>query len=309
MSLQPEVTRINTMSDKAQTVSSKFDFKSPLAVVAGSGLFPRKLIETSLEHGQKIFLCAHQGETDPTLCSLSESSIWIKVGQLGKIIRFLKKQNVRQVIFTGAISRAKLFVSAFPDWTALKVIRRAGSLKDDIILRAITEELEREGISVFSSSDVLTDFLSTEGCYTLRNLSDNEKKNALVGWDAAKTLGSLDIGQTAVVADGLVVALECIEGTDACIKRAGALTSKKPSVVVKLPKPQQDKRVDLPSVGVDTIQTMIDAGATALILESGGAMILNPDEVIKLANKAKIAIISVSSKVKILEDFYKKETS
>ncbi len=297
------------MSIDALDASLHFDPTEPVAVIAGSGLFPRKLIETARARGQKVYLCAHVHETDPDLIPLCEASIWIKVGQLGKIIGFLKKHRIRQAIFTGAISRLRLFVSAFPDWRALQVMRRIGSLKDDIFLRGVTEELEREGVFVFSSSEILTDFLSSEGCYTTRGLTVEEKQNALIGWDAAKTLGSIDAGQSALVSQGLVVALECVEGTDACIRRAGELTSKRPSVLVKLPKPQQDKRLDLPSIGNVTIQTMIDSGVTALVLESGGAMILNPDEVIALANRAKIAIISVPSREKILEDYYKKETS
>ena len=301
--------QVTGAAKSSMSAKPMYDYGASLVVVAGSGLFPVKLIEKAKSKGQKVFLCAHVGEVDSSLTKLCDDFIWVKVGQLGKIISFAKKSNAKQLIFTGAISRARLFVSAFPDWRAIKVIKKAGSLKDDKVLRAITEEVESEGIHVYSSAEVLTDFLTSPGCYTNRSLSKEEKADAIVGWDAAKTLGSIDVGQTAVVVNGLVVALECVEGTDACIKRAGDLCSKKPSVIVKVPKPQQDKRLDLPSIGLGTIQTMIESGATALVLESGGAMILNPDEVVRAANKAGIAVISVTNREKILEDFYKKETS
>ena len=275
---------------------SSYNFNGALGVIAGSGKFPEAVIRKAKEHGQRVVLCAHVNECEESLLRLVDAHVWIKVGQIGSIIKFLQKQNVTQAIMTGAISRLKLFKSAMPDWRALNIIRRAGSIQDDIILRAITQEFETEGISIFSSAELLGDFLVKNGLYTSRMPSGDEINNARLGWNAAKVLGSLDIGQTAVVTDGLVTALECVEGTDAAIQRAGSLTHKKSSVVVKLPKPQQDKRLDLPSIGTKTIQIMIENRCTLLVLESGGAMILEPEEVVRAANKAAFSVLAVSSK-------------
>lgn len=280
---------------------SSLDISRPIGIVAGNGNFPHSCIKEARFKGcPKIVVCGHKFETDPSLIDLCDEFCWIKVGQVGKFIKFFKKHKIDQVIFTGGISRVRIFRGAWPDLTAMKILAKVGSIRDDIILRAVAKELESNGIYIFSSSEILSDFLAKKGVLTSRRFTDLEIKDVEYGWQVAKKIGSLDIGQTIVVTEAIVTAVECVEGTDQAILRAGMLTSGKKSTVVKVPKPQQDKRLDLPSIGETTIQTLVNAGCSALALEEDGAMILDPQKVINLANKNGIAI-EVFSKTSFLE--------
>jgi DUF1009 family protein len=268
----------------------QFDYTKSVGIVAGNGNFPLACLQSAKSKGMPVFVCAHKNETMDEVVNGADSFCWIKIGQVGKALKFFKKNNCTQVIFTGGISRLNVFKGVFPDWTGLKVIKRAGSLRDDAILRSAAEEFHKHGINIYASEVLLTEFVATKGCLTSRSLNDAEKSDALFGWKVAKAVGSFDVGQTVVVTDKVVTAVECVEGTDQAIIRAGGLTHSKTSVVVKVPKPHQDRRLDLPSIGIDTIRTMSKSRVTALVLEQGGAMILEPQLVINEANKLGISI-------------------
>jgi DUF1009 family protein len=218
----------------------------------------------------------------------------------------------------GGISRVTIFGSggARPDWKALKLIARLGSVRDDILLRGVAEELARSGFQVFGAAQVLDRAIAEKGLLSRRVPDRGEFRDALIGWEAAKGIGALDIGQTVVTFQGLVVAAEAIDGTDATIRRAGDLTKRKEKgllprvlfgalsstsglssrgpVVVKVCKPQQDERMDLPTVGSNTIEAMREAGATALIVEAGRTLILDYDDVITQANAAGISVFAAA---------------
>lgn len=263
---------------------------SKVGIIAGNGSLPSLIINSLIKSGDEIYLAAHKGETDQKLLKKSTKSITIKVGQLKKIISFFRSNSVESVVFAGGITRTKLFTNVWLDSKALSIIARTGGVKDDQLLRAIALEFESQGFKVVSPQSLVPELLVQEGLLTRRDLSDEEIEYGRIGWVAAKKLGELDIGQGVAVCEGIVIALEAVEGTDAMLKRAGGLSRKNPITFVKLPKPQQDRRLDLPSIGLNTIKSMVNVGCSALILEHHGAILIDPQEAITLANANRIAI-------------------
>lgn len=273
---------------------------SPIGLVAGNGTFPLEFVKNAKSHGLDVVVVAHQGETDREIERQVKHCEWIKVGQLGKIFATFKRHGVRQVAFAGGIVREKLFGGVKLDLKALALLAKIRSVKDDAILRAVARELELGGMSVFAASVLLSESVVRAGSLTKRQLSEEEVSDALIGWEAAKTMGRLDIGQTVVVAQGLIVAVEAVEGTDATIRRAGQLV-KGGGVVVKVLKPQQDQRIDLPTVGPNTIHILKEAKIDALVLEADRTIMLQPTEVVALANRAGIAIRAIHSPDELME--------
>jgi len=269
------------------------DLRSPVGLIAGNGLFPLEFARRPRAAGFKVVALAHRGETDPALAAEVDTCLWVRVGQLGKIIRQLRNHGVRQVALAGGISRIKLFGGVRLDWRGAALVARLRSTRDDVILRGIAAELEREGIAVFGAALLLDKGIAPAGTLTRRQLPADRLADARLGWDAAKAIGALDIGQTVVVADGLVIAVEAVEGTDRAITRAHELAGRN-LVVVKVCKPHQDERLDLPTIGRGTIERCAAAGVVALVIEAGRTIILEPDEVVRAADAAGIALVAVS---------------
>jgi len=295
--MRPEPSDIQQVLCDAASSNSIIDqeqLQSPIGLVAGNGSFPIEFAINAKKAGLSVVAVAHTGETDPLLETLVSRCVWVKVGQLGKIIKILKKSGVRQAAFAGGIKRVKLFGGVKLDLRGLTLIARLKSVKDDVLLRGIAEELETSGISVFSPGVLLKESLISSGALTRRALTKQEVEDAIVGWEAAKAMGSLDIGQTVLTADGIIIAVEAVEGTDEAIKRGGKLAAGK-AVVVKVCKPQQDLRLDLPTIGLKTINTLNEANVKAIVIESGKTIVLHPDEVVKLADKCGVAIYAAAS--------------
>ncbi len=302
-------TKIIQMSEE-NSKNSSGELSSPLGLIAGSGQLPIEFAKNAKAKGLKVIAAAHKDETSPELEQYCETCLWVKVGQVGTVLKFLKKHSVKQVALAGGISRVKLFGGFKLDWRGMALLTRVGSLRDDIILRGVACELEKEGIQVIGASVLLDKSVPKEGLLTKRSPSECELADATLGWEVAKEIGRHEIGQTVVVLDGLVVAVEAVEGTDEAIRRAGELSKKAKGrrkfggllsddshspVVVKLCKPQQDTRLDLPTIGIGTIESMKIAGAKALVIEAGKTIILDPDAVIKAADLAGISILSASN--------------
>jgi hypothetical protein len=260
-----------------------------IGLIAGKGQFPLLFAQAARQQGAQVIAVAHRGETDPALESLVHELHWIYVGQLGKIIRIFKAAGVRQAVMAGGISRGRLFKEFRPDWRALSVVRRAGAGQDDRLLRAVAAELESEGITIAPSTLFLDDLMASAGKLSRRAPNQAELEDIGLGLQAAKELGRLDIGQCVVVRRQVVVALETIEGTDETIRRGGILAGPG-AVVVKVSKPDQDLRFDVPAVGLDTINTMREVKAAVLAIESGKTLMFNRDEMQEIADRAKIAI-------------------
>jgi DUF1009 family protein len=265
-----------------------------IGLIAGKGQFPLLFAQAARQQGAAVVAVAHRGETDPALADLVAELHWIHVGQLGKIIRIFKAAGVRQAVMAGGISRGRLFREFRPDWRALSVIRRAGAGQDDRLLRAVAGEMETEGITIAPSTLFMDDLLAPAGALSRRSPSPEELEDIKIGAQAAKELGRLDIGQCAVVRRQVVVALETVEGTDATIRRGGALAGPG-AVVVKMSKPGQDLRFDVPAVGLTTIAAMGEVKAAVLAIEAGMTLVFDRAEMLKMADQTGMAVWGVAT--------------
>lgn len=263
-----------------------------IGLIAGSGQFPIIFSRAAGEKGLKVYAVAHVGETDPGLEDLVEAIKWVKIGQVKKLIAFLKQHNVGNAVMVGGITKTKMFAGVRPDLTALKILATMDHTQDDGLLRAFAGELEKEGITVRASTFLLPELLAQEGCWTRRKPNKSEMADVDFGWHIVKEIGRLDIGQSVVVRDGSVMAVEAIDGTDATIRRGGKLGREK-TVVVKASKPSQDMRFDVPAVGLKTIKTMSSVNASVLAVEAGKTVVFDKDEMVALADQTRIAIIGV----------------
>lgn len=262
-----------------------------IALIAGNGKLPFEFCKAVKSAGKKIFVIAIDGEADASLKNLADHFLSVKVGQFGKMIQALKKDKIAQVAFAGGIKKTRLFDGINFDLPAVALIAKAGSLKDDVILRKVAEEIEKNGTQVIPPTLYLPESVPNAGLLSKRSLSKQEQHDAKIAFEAAKGIGALDIGQSVVVHQGVVVAVEAVDGTDATILRAGKVAKTegtwnpgKGAVLVKVSKPQQDLRFDLPSIGLQTIKNCFTAGITAIVLEAGKSVVLNREEVIDEVN-------------------------
>ncbi|MGD0218547.1 MAG: UDP-2,3-diacylglucosamine diphosphatase LpxI [Desulfobaccales bacterium] len=260
-----------------------------IGLIAGKGQFPLLFAQAARARGASIIAVAHRGETNPALAELVQELHWVYVGQLGKIIRIFKDAGVQRAVMAGGISRGRLFRDFRPDLRALSVVRRAGAGHDDRLLQAVAAELEKEGITIAPSTLFLDQLLAPPGKLSKRAPTREEFLDIDLGFRLAKEIGRLDIGQCVVVRRQVVVALEAIEGTDECIRRAGALAGPG-TVVVKVSKPDQDLRFDVPAVGPDTIRSLVDARAAVLAIEAGKTLTFDRPLMLAEAQPARIAI-------------------
>jgi DUF1009 family protein len=266
----------------------------PIGIIAGSGQFPLMIARAARAQGKSVVAVAHISETWPELESEVSEIHWVRLGQLGKIISVFKKFGVTDVIMAGAISKTKLYSKALPDLKGLSLLTRLKEMHDDGILRAVASVLEADGIKVRASTMFLPELAARLGVYTARKPNKRQASDISVGFKIAKEVGKLDIGQTVVVRRGAVVALEAMEGTDACILRGGQLADRD-AVVVKVSKPHQDMRFDQPAVGLKTIETMIKARAAVLAIEAGKTIFFDVKKSISLADEHKMVVVGVES--------------
>lgn len=261
-----------------------------IGIIAGGGQFPLLFAQAAKAQGREVVVVGHRHETDSALEGLADSFCWVKLGQLGKIIRFFKEHEVREAAFLGTITKTRIFTEAWPDFKGLSLWNKIDIKHDDSILRAIAQTLEDDGIRVVDSTLYLQDLLFPIGVLTKKQPSAAQLVDIRFGWEIGREIGRLDIGQCVIVRDRTVLAVEAIEGTDAAILRGGALGRKK-AVVVKVKKPGQDFRFDLPAIGPKTIASMIEVQAAVLAVEAGQALLFDRAEVLRLANRAGIVIV------------------
>ena len=265
-----------------------------IGLIAGNGRFPIIFADNAKKIGLYVSAVAHEGETDPELERHVDRIHWVKIGQLNKLINAFKGDGVRHVVMLGGIKKTHVYSTVRPDFRALALAAKLAFWKDDDILREIAAELERDGITICESTFGLEGILVEEGSLTSRRPSKKEWTDIRYGWDIAREIGRLDIGQCVVVKDRVVVAVEAVEGTDGAIKRGGEL-AKEGAVVIKRSKPQQDLRFDLPAVGPRTIEVMASVKATVLAVEPGRTVVLDRDELVRHAERAGIAVIGVAA--------------
>ncbi len=262
-----------------------------IGLIAGNGRFPLLVARAARDEGKKIVAVAHLGETLPELAAEVDAIHWIHLGELGKMVRIFRNEAVTQVIMAGGVDKKKMFSRVRPDLKGLKLLARMTQRKDDLMLRTLAEELEKEGLGVLPSTTLLPSLLAPAGILSRRKPTEEEKQDIAFGWPLAKELGRLDIGQCLVVRKGAVVAVEAIEGTDAAILRGGQLAREK-AVVIKVSKPTQDLRFDLPAVGETTIQTMQEVKASVLAIEAQKTLIFDREATLALADRYRIAVVS-----------------
>ena len=263
-----------------------------IGLIAGSGQFPIIFSKAAKSKGFAVYAAAYLNETDPVLKEHVEAIEWMHIGQIKRLIMFFKKNNISKAVMMGAIKKTKMFSDVRPDMKAIALIAKMRHTHDNRILSGFAEILEKEGIKIQASTFLLPDLLAQKGCWTKRKPTRSEKADIRLGWNLAKEIGRLDIGQCVVVGGGSVLAVEAIDGTDATIKRGGKL-ARGIAVVVKVCKPNQDIRFDVPAVGVQTIKTMHEAGAGTLTIEAGKAIVFDRQEMIDLANKHGISIVAL----------------
>lgn len=261
-----------------------------LGLIAGSGSLPLNFISDAKKQGFKIAVICYEGDTLKDVADNADSSQWIKLGQLGKMIEFFKCNEVRRAVMIGGINRVRLFGGIKIDTRGALLLARIRSMKDDDVMRGVADELLNEGIEVVNSTIFLNNALVEEGVLTKSSPSAEENEDINIGVEVLKSLSAHHVGQVVVVREGVVVAVEATEGTDRTILRGGQLGGAG-AVVVKFAKITQDMRFDVPTVGIKTIQSMIEAKAKVLALEAGRCLLLDRDEVVALANKNKISII------------------
>jgi len=264
--------------------------KGTVGLIAGGGQFPRMIATGAQKQGFRVVAVAHKGETEPSLSDHVDKMIWIKLGQLGQLIKALKKEGVQKCLMAGTITKKRMFENVMPDLKGLAVMSKLAIFHDDDILRAVAGELAKEGIEIVRSTLYVPELLAPAGCLTKRRPSKDEKEDIDFGWRIAKELGRLDVGQCVVVRRKTVLAVEAIDGTNETILRGGRL-GREETVVVKVSKPNQDLRFDVPAVGPETIKVMSQVKASSLAVEAGKTLIFDREEMIAKAEEMGISII------------------
>ena len=263
-----------------------------VALLAGEGLYPYLFAERVKSLGHALVVISFPGHDTRALKPLADAFYEIRFGQLGRLLRILKREKVQEIAFAGAINKPRALWEARPDWRAWLLWRRLKHHHDDQIIRGLAEEIEKLGVKVISPTQYLPELLTPQGVLTQRRPTKDQWEDIIFGYSMAKALGELDIGQCLVVKDKMVVAVEAMEGTDATIRRAGSLMPE--TVVVKVCKPKQDPRFDLPSAGVRTIETMLEAGAKVLALEAHQSLFFERERALALADEAGMVVVGVT---------------
>ncbi len=268
---------------------------SPIGLVAGGGQFPLLFAREASSRGRKVVAIAHLNETNHELESETDNICWVKLGQLGKILNFFKSNGVQETVFAGTITKTRIFKDILPDMKGLTLWNKIDVRQDDAILRAVAAAFEQEGIRVLASTIYLKYLLFPQGVLSKKKPDEKEIKDIRFGWKIARGIGEMDIGQCVVVKERSVLAIEAIEGTDAAILRGGQLAGGG-AVVIKLRKPGQDFRFDLPATGTKTVETIVRSGCAVLAVEAGQSLLFDRVEMITAADKAGIVVVGVSEK-------------
>lgn len=262
-----------------------------LGIVAGGGELPRIAAAEARRQGRRVVAVAVQGETDPRLAEVADATHWVRLGQLGAVVKALRREAVGEAILLGKIEITRIFSRIRPDLLAARVLLRARDRRGDTLLEAIVEALEAEGIRILPTPQFLGPVLLPAGRLTRRAPSAAERQDIALGREVAKQVAALRVGQTVVVKRGTVVAVESVEGTDAAVRRGGAL-ARGGVVVVKVSRPDQDLRFDLPTIGPGTLDALREAQATALALEAGRTLLLERERFVAGADALKLAVVA-----------------
>jgi hypothetical protein len=267
---------------------------SRIGLIAGNGRFPFLALRGARGLGHDVTVVAIKEEAfadlEPAAREASADFHWVSLGQLGKCIKILKAAGVSEAVMAGQVKHVKIFSGIMPDFTLLSVITRLKARNTDALISAVADVMKGEGIELLDSTAFLQPLLAAEGTLTMRAPDESEREDFAFGYRMADAVAALDIGQTIAVKDKAVVAVEAMEGTDEVIRRAGHLAGSGVRIV-KVAKPNQDMRFDVPVIGVATIDAMKAAGASALSVDAGRTLVLDGQRVFTAANEAGMAII------------------
>jgi UDP-2,3-diacylglucosamine hydrolase len=287
------------MLDLSRTV---VPLKQKLGLIAGNGKFPFLILDAARAQGLDVVVAAIKEETLPEIESSGAVSVhWLSLGELSRLIDTFRREGVQRAIMAGQVKHKQIFSSIKPDWRLAKLLLSLSTRNTDALLGAVAKVLGDEGITVESSTSFLEPLLARPGVLTQRSPTDEETKNIRYGRAVAQNLAQYDIGQTVVIAETACVAVEAMEGTDATIERAGQLmrsmegnasTLSRALTVVKIAKPNQDMRFDVPVIGIKTMEVMRNAGATCLALDAGKCLLLDGDAVVQAADRSAICIVA-----------------
>jgi len=262
-----------------------------LGIIAGNSVYPILLADSARKASvKKIVAAAFTGETDPALEKHVDLLEWMRVGQLGRWLKFFRAHKVRHAIMAGQIAPKNLF-DLQPDWKALLLLGKLKERNAESIFAAIADELAKIDVELLPATTFLEDSLAPLGLVAGTKLSSQEEEDVDLGWKTAKEIARFDIGQTVIVKNGTVVAVEAFEGTNETIKRGGTL-ARDGAVMVKVTKPNQDMRFDVPVIGVETIRIAAEAKLRVIAVEAGNTLLLERDPIVDLANRSRISIIA-----------------
>ena len=279
-----------------------------LGLIAGNGSFPFLLLDAARAQGTRVVVAAIKEETDAEINSRASSDPaitleWFSLGDLSKVIAYFQREGVKQAVMAGQVKHSQIFSAIRPDWRLAKLLLNLRTRSTDALLGAVAKVLSDEGIELVSSTTFLEPMLAAEGVLTQRAPDEQEQKDIAYGRDVARGIAGYDVGQTVVIAAQACVAVEAMEGTNAAILRAGGIlrelegdasTLERRLTVIKVAKPQQDMRFDVPVIGMATIAAMKKAGATCLCVEAGRTLIFDRENLLREADAAGIAIVAVA---------------
>ncbi len=262
-----------------------------LGIIAGNGVYPRLLADGARKAGvEKIVAAAFTNETDPVLERHVNVLEWMRVGQLGRFLKFFRSQGIQHAIMAGQIAPKNLF-DLRPDLKALMLLGKLKQRNAESIFAAVADELAKIDVDLLPATTFLEDSLARPGLIAGPKLSPREEHDVELGWNVAKEIARLDIGQTIIIKNGTIVAVEALEGTNEAIKRGGTL-AREGAVMVKVSKPNQDMRFDVPVIGVETVRIAAESGVRVIAVEAGKTLLLERDAIADLANRAEISIVA-----------------
>jgi hypothetical protein len=268
-----------------------------VGLICGSGLLPVRVSQVLGRHGARVVAVCIKGEADERVEQVTDQAVWTGIARLGKWVKVFRKENVEVVLLAGGITKEAMFASRtslMPDWRSAKLIlKQVSNRADHTILGALADEFEKEGMRVGSVLDYCPELLVQRGCLTRREPDADQWEDIRYAWPMIKKIAEMQIGQTIVVRDQAVVAVESIDGTDATLRRGGEL-ARGNAVAVKVAKEGHDPRFDIPTLGPDTVVAMEESGVEVLAVEAGGALMLDLAEVKRLADEAGVCVIAVT---------------
>jgi len=263
-----------------------------IGLIAGNGKLPFLFAMAARRQNKHVVAAAIRGDTSPLLRFGVHQFAWFHAGELKKLFDYFRRQGVREVVMAGQVNPGNLFVQNIAmDEEFRSLFQALENRKADTIFSAVAEKLHNNGMQLLNSTILFQDYLARDGILTRREPTDQEWADIDFGQKIAKSMGGLDIGQTVVIKDKAVVAIEAMEGTDRCILRGGRIV-RQGAVIVKMSKPQQDQRFDVPVIGLRTIQVMRKVKASCLAIEAGKTLVINENQCIRLANNSNITIVS-----------------